>query len=307
MAARPASDVSGTCDAPRRRDSSPETPSILGPIPALPTGAGGPRERAAGRVSGTSAQVLDADPLLRLHAVAAVRALGFGVADEDGGGQVLPQPPAAVFLGLHALDGCPRLRPHPGGLCAAAHARAFSGARPAPRPARRLRRRATPCARGAPRPRLLRPAHASGGRGRRGASRLRRDRSAAGRHRLHRPRGRRALACAGRPHHPGHGRPARYLAGHCPCALPRRAAQDWRRRPAGAARPRPRRPSASRAAARPCRRPRTDPRITRVACEVCRGIGHGMLVPAWRYCANQLAAAGTGLAAITPISSTGGT
>ncbi len=61
--------------------------------------------RPAGRVC---ADVVEADPLLRLHAVAAARALGYSVDDEVGGGQAGPRPPAARFVGLDCLGLCTR-------------------------------------------------------------------------------------------------------------------------------------------------------------------------------------------------------
>ena len=55
-----------------------------------------------------TAEVVEADPLLRLHAVSAARALGYVVDDEVGGGQAGPRPPAARFVGLDCLDLCAR-------------------------------------------------------------------------------------------------------------------------------------------------------------------------------------------------------
>ena len=108
---------------------------IQAPTPTLPLGAGGPRERAAGRVLppparrldepasvGVSAlpgvpaalagrvraHVIERDPLLRLHAVAAARALGFAVAEEEDGGRPPRQQPTVLFLGLDVADACPR-------------------------------------------------------------------------------------------------------------------------------------------------------------------------------------------------------
>jgi DNA-binding CsgD family transcriptional regulator len=60
---------------------------------------------AAGRVR---VDVTEADPLLRLHAVSAARALGYAVDDEAGGGQAGPRPLAAHFVGLDSLDLCVR-------------------------------------------------------------------------------------------------------------------------------------------------------------------------------------------------------
>ena len=97
-------------------------------------GAGGPLRRAAGRVSSASrdvpsperapgpetlgparpagagglADVCEADPLLRLHAVAAARQLGF-VTDEAGAGGRSPRSAIdAIFVGLDTAEACPR-------------------------------------------------------------------------------------------------------------------------------------------------------------------------------------------------------
>ena len=120
------------------------------PTPTLPLGAGGPRERAAGRVlpplagrleepvyAGVPAlpgvpaalagrvrvQVVERDPLLRLHAVAAARALGFAVAEEVADGGPPCGEPAVVFVGLDVADDCPRC-----GLSAGAWRRFDDGA-----------------------------------------------------------------------------------------------------------------------------------------------------------------------------------
>lgn len=97
-------------------------------------GAGGPPRRAAGRVfpalgdtmrperppgrealglamppeAGGLAAVVEPDPLLRLHVVAAARRLGFSPADEEPGRHIWPAAPAAVFVGLDTVDACPR-------------------------------------------------------------------------------------------------------------------------------------------------------------------------------------------------------
>jgi len=114
------------------------------PLPTLPVGAGGSRERAAGGVlprparcfvatggmppapvpallaGRVRAEVLEGDPFLRLHAVGAVRALGFAVADEEGGGQARSPQPAVLFVGLDRLGACPRCGAREGASPAAA-------------------------------------------------------------------------------------------------------------------------------------------------------------------------------------------
>ena len=103
-------------------------------------GAGGPPRRAAGRVSlpsrhalpperppgreayrlpapagpGGLAIVVEADPLLRLHVVAAVRQLGFAPADSLAGGRSAGAAVAAVFVGLDTVEACPRCGPSAG-------------------------------------------------------------------------------------------------------------------------------------------------------------------------------------------------
>ena len=110
------------------------TPPPEAPTPILPRGAGGPPRRAAGRVlstcrcarpperaslpeaggfgkspgSGGHAVVIEADPLLRLHVVAAARELGFVPAAAETGGRGARTAPAAVFVGLDTLEACPR-------------------------------------------------------------------------------------------------------------------------------------------------------------------------------------------------------
>ena len=88
------------------------------PTPYLPRGAGGPLRRAAGRVSGPPALVLEPDPLARLLVAPAVAALGFSVVEV---GSVAPATsaaarparpanaaPAAVFVPLERQDDCRR-------------------------------------------------------------------------------------------------------------------------------------------------------------------------------------------------------
>jgi len=110
------------------------TPPPEAPTPILPMGAGGPLRRAAGRVfppsrdvlpperppgrealglamppeAGGLAAVVEADPLLRLHVVAAARRLGFSPADEEPGRHIWPAAPVAVFVGLDTVEACPR-------------------------------------------------------------------------------------------------------------------------------------------------------------------------------------------------------
>jgi DNA-binding CsgD family transcriptional regulator len=62
----------------------------------------------AGRVR---AEVLERDPFLRLHAVGAVRALGFAVADEEDGAHPLSPRPTVLFIGLDRLGACSRCGP----------------------------------------------------------------------------------------------------------------------------------------------------------------------------------------------------
>ena len=113
------------------------TPPPEAPTPILPMGAGGPPRRAAGRVfpalgdtmrperppgrealrviaSAGLAAVVEPDPLLRLHAVAAARQLGFAPADEVAGECSVRPALAAVFVGLDTADACPRCGPAAG-------------------------------------------------------------------------------------------------------------------------------------------------------------------------------------------------
>ena len=116
------------------------TPPPEAPTPILPRGAGGPFRRAAGRVfppardalqpelspgrqalgfatspgAGGFAAVVETDPLLRLHAVAAARRLGFAAADEEPARHLRAAAIAAVFVGLDAVDACPRCGPGAG-------------------------------------------------------------------------------------------------------------------------------------------------------------------------------------------------
>jgi len=98
-------------------------------------GAGGPPRRAAGRVSSASrddalppesspglaairltappgagglAAVVEADPLLRLHVVAAVRQLGFEADEPEAAGRSPRAAVDAIFVGLNADEACPR-------------------------------------------------------------------------------------------------------------------------------------------------------------------------------------------------------
>ena len=113
------------------------TPPPEAPTPILPRGAGGPPRRAAGRVFpangdalkpelsspppalglvtlpgvGGPAAVAEADPLLRLHAVAAARQLGFTAADDVPDRHLRPVAIAAVFVGLDTPAACPRCGP----------------------------------------------------------------------------------------------------------------------------------------------------------------------------------------------------
>jgi DNA-binding CsgD family transcriptional regulator len=80
-------------------------------------GAGGPPRRAAGRASSTPAgstglaAVIEADPLLRLHAEAAAKQLGFAPTDAAAEGRGARVAFAAVFVGLDSADACPRCGP----------------------------------------------------------------------------------------------------------------------------------------------------------------------------------------------------
>ncbi len=113
------------------------TPPPEAPTPILPRGAGGPPSRAAGRVlarsrdaspqersphtqahglathSGTDglAEFVEADPLLRLHVIAAAGELGFVPAESGAGGRGAGAAPAAAFVGLDATEACPRCAP----------------------------------------------------------------------------------------------------------------------------------------------------------------------------------------------------
>ena len=101
----------------RSLGSPPEAPT-----PDLPRGAGGPLRRAAGSVRSRPAAapappavrpvaaVLDPDPLVRILSTAAVRDLGFAVADASDGEQCDAEC-ETVFVALDARSGCPRLRP----------------------------------------------------------------------------------------------------------------------------------------------------------------------------------------------------
>lgn len=116
------------------------TPPPEAPTPILPRGAGGPSRRAAGRAfptvrdavspervpgpeavdlatppgAGGLAVVIEADPLLRLHAVAAARELGFTPGDEEPGRHIRPAATTAVFVGLDSAEACPRCAPAAG-------------------------------------------------------------------------------------------------------------------------------------------------------------------------------------------------
>ena len=117
------------------------TPPPEAPTPILPRGAGGPLPRAAGRVSSTSsdgapeavrpprpqtpalarfpgagglAAIVEAEPLLRLHAVAAARQLGFTPAEAAAGPRSAQAAMTAVFVGLDTVGACA------GRACAAA-------------------------------------------------------------------------------------------------------------------------------------------------------------------------------------------
>ena len=105
--------------------SPPVTRPGIGPTPTLPLGAGGPLRRAAGRVL-TPAVIIDADPLRRLHALAAAGALGFDVREcrAEPGCPRATRPPqlpraavpapvdgtrrAAAFVALDEPHACPR-------------------------------------------------------------------------------------------------------------------------------------------------------------------------------------------------------
>ena len=104
------------------------------PTPILPRGAGGPLRRAAGRVSPACRDapppgrapgpetfglatppgqrgltvVVEADPLLRLHAVAAARRLGFVPDEARAGGRSPRSAIDAIFVGLDTAEACPR-------------------------------------------------------------------------------------------------------------------------------------------------------------------------------------------------------
>src|SRR5665647_3324861 len=73
-------------------------PASAGRRPGLPAV---PRRPAAGAAA-------EADPLLRLHVVAAARRLGFSPADEEPGRHIWPAAPVAVFVGLDTVEACPR-------------------------------------------------------------------------------------------------------------------------------------------------------------------------------------------------------
>lgn len=107
---------------------SPVTSPSRATTPTLPVGAGGPPTRAAGRVlparrepllspapapatEPVTACVIETDRLLRLHAVAAARALGFVVAPEDSDGQKREGRSSVIFVGLDRVDQCTRCGP----------------------------------------------------------------------------------------------------------------------------------------------------------------------------------------------------
>jgi DNA-binding CsgD family transcriptional regulator len=122
-------------------------PPSEAPTPILPKGAGGPPRRAAGWVcrtpalavpsgrppgpeapwaptpivTGGLAVVIEADPLLRLHAASAARGLGFAPLTDEALGHGAP---AVVFLGLDSVGVCSR--------CASAARRHVAGGRPTP-------------------------------------------------------------------------------------------------------------------------------------------------------------------------------
>ena len=95
---------------------------MLPPTPTLPLGAGGPCERVAGWVlpaaAAATAQVLERDELLRLHAAAAAADLGLAVdlhAARSGPRPAVladarPAVPSLVLVGLDDAEACPRLR-----------------------------------------------------------------------------------------------------------------------------------------------------------------------------------------------------
>jgi len=112
------------------------------PTPILPRGAAGLPRRAGGRVfpapndtgrpqlptgrqaqpvpvpvgAGGLAAFVEADPLLRLHVLAAARELGFAPLDEGPGARIWRAAPAAIFVGLDAAEACPRCSPAAGPL-----------------------------------------------------------------------------------------------------------------------------------------------------------------------------------------------
>ena len=101
------------------------------PTPTLPTGAGGPLRRAAGRAcQRPEALVLEPDALLRLQVCEAVRALGLqaqeATAHEACAWGRGPAAPAAVFVGLDGGACCAPVDP----------AAVLATGRAAPRPLR---------------------------------------------------------------------------------------------------------------------------------------------------------------------------
>ncbi len=125
----PSPPSNGTCPGAA---SPVRTRPGTGPTPTLPLGAGGPLRRAAGRVL-PPAVILDADPLRRLHALAAAGALGFDVREVRAaattasaraprgvcvtGGPASVQgaghSAAAAFVALDDPHACPRCGPTP--------------------------------------------------------------------------------------------------------------------------------------------------------------------------------------------------
>ena len=127
----PSPPSSGTCPGAA---SPVRTRPGTGPTPTLPLGAGGPLRRAAGRVL-PPAVILDADPLRRLHALAAAGALGFDVREVRAAatcatasttaprGACVTAGPASVegaghsavaaFVALDEPHACPRCGPTP--------------------------------------------------------------------------------------------------------------------------------------------------------------------------------------------------